>query len=87
MLSINKLSGLARLEFTSINKSLLGEVGISESGGGAGESSGGKGGGEKGRRKVERDLKESSCFLLSPAGLEGHNEHNELNELQNQLTN
>lgn len=49
--------------------------------------SGGKGGGEKGRRKVERDLKESSCFLLSPAGLEGHNEHNELNELQNQLTN
>lgn len=36
---------------------------------------------------MERDLKESSCFLLSPAGLEGHNEHNELNELQNQLTN
>lgn len=33
MLSVNKLLGLARLEFTSINKSLLGEVGITESGG------------------------------------------------------
>lgn len=46
MLSVNKLLGLARLEFTSINKSLLGEVGITESGGrGEGKGVGGGGGG------------------------------------------
>lgn len=44
--------------------------GITEGDGGGGGSAEGKRGRE-GRRKVRGDLKGSSGFLLSPAGLEG----------------
>lgn len=43
-------------------------------------------GGRVGREKGKRFERRSSCFLLSPAGLEGPWEHKELNELQNQPT-
>lgn len=82
MLSLNKLFGWS-VEFSSINKSLLGELGITDSVCVCGEGVWRRGGREKGGERFEREF----LLLVQSSWARGPLEHNELHELQNQLTN